>query len=281
MLDTRDGLHVLSGRDLAAFLRLVEEDPVVNVFAGYRARTTNLDPRWLGGEVWGRFDDGRLSSACHVGANLVPVQADAPAMREFAERAARRGRTASTVVGPHDAVSTFWEALDGAWGAARELRWSQPHMEVATDPLVEPDPWVRATGRDDMAALYPACVAMYSEEVGVSPEEGGGADLYRARVAQLVTRGWSFARVEEGRVVFKAEVAAATPHAAQVQGVYVPPDLRGRGLAVAGMAAVVRLVRERIAPTVSLYVNEWNAPARRAYERVGFVETRRFSTIMF
>jgi predicted GNAT family acetyltransferase len=32
---------------------------------------------------------------------------------------------------------------------------------------------------------------------------------------------------------------------------------------------------------VSLYVNEWNAPARAAYERVGFRETARFSTIMF
>jgi len=32
---------------------------------------------------------------------------------------------------------------------------------------------------------------------------------------------------------------------------------------------------------VSLYVNEWNVPARRAYERVGFAETGRFSTIMF
>ena len=36
-----------------------------------------------------------------------------------------------------------------------------------------------------------------------------------------------------------------------------------------------------IAPVVSLYVNDWNVSARRAYERVGFVESARFSTIMF
>ncbi len=47
------------------------------------------------------------------------------------------------------------------------------------------------------------------------------------------------------------------------------------------MAAVVDLVRREIAPTVSLYVNDWNVPARRAYERVGFRETARFSTVMF
>jgi len=129
--------------------------------------------------------------------------------------------------------------------------------------------------------LYPACVAMYTEEVGVSPELGGGADLYRARVAQLVAKGWSFARIENGRVVFKAEVAAASPYACQVQGVYVDPARRGEGLAAAGMAAVVHLALESIAPVVSLYVNEHNLPARRAYARAGFEQTGTFSTIMF
>ena len=81
--------------------------------------------------------------------------------------------------------------------------------------------------------------------------------------------------------MFKAEVACATPYAAQIQGVFVPPDRRGEGLATAGMAAVADLVRREIAPTVSLYVNEWNTSARTAYERVGFRETARFATVMF
>jgi predicted GNAT family acetyltransferase len=100
-------------------------------------------------------------------------------------------------------------------------------------------------------------------------------------VQQLISRGWSFARFEGDRLVFKAEVACASPYAAQIQGVFVPKDRRGEGLAVSGMAAVVDLVRREIAPTVSLYVNDWNTPARRAYERVGFRETARFSTVMF
>ncbi|MGV3563965.1 MAG: GNAT family N-acetyltransferase [Nocardioides sp.] len=281
MLTTRDGVRPLGVADLQDFLELAGRDPVVNVFADYRARTTSLEPRWLGGEVWGRFEDGRLRAACHVGANLVPVQADEDDARAFAERALARGRTVSTIVGPHAAVRAFWDAVSPVWGTPRELRWEQPHLEIATDPLVAPDALVRRTTRDDMDQLYPACVAMYTEEVGLSPELGGGSDLYRARVTQLVSRGWSFARFDEGRLVFKAEVACASPFAAQVQGVWVPPDRRGEGLAAAGMAAVVDLVRRDIATTVSLYVNEWNHAARRAYERVGFVETARFSTIMF
>lgn len=281
MLTTRHGVRPLGAPDLDAFLALAAIDPVVNVFADYRARTTNLEPRWLGGEMWGRFDGGNLISACHVGANLVPVQATADDARAFAERALTKGRTVSTIVGPHDAVKVLWNGVASNWGKPREVRWYQPHLEISGPSLVEADPSVRRTTKHDMAALYPACVAMYTEEVGISPEYGGGTELYRARVSQLVTRGWSFARFEKGRLIFKAEVACASPHAAQIQGVWVPPDRRGEGLAVSGMAAVVELVRSEIAPIVSLYVNDWNQPARKAYLRVGFRETSSFSTVMF
>ncbi|MFP5252862.1 MAG: GNAT family N-acetyltransferase [Actinomycetes bacterium] len=263
-------------------LELTARDPVVNVFADYRTRLTQLDTRWLGGEVWGYHDEeGRLVSACHAAANLVPVDATPEAVELFAARAVSLRRRCATIVGPAGPVDALWERLAPHWAAPRELRLHQPHLEIATAPLVEPDPLVRRTVPADLDALYPACVAMYTEEVGVSPEAGGGADLYRARVSQLVSKGWSFARIEQGRVVFKAEVAAASPYACQVQGVYVDPARRGEGLAAPGMAAVVSMALADIAPVVSLYVNDHNLPARRAYARVGFEQTRTFTTIMF
>ncbi|WP_134767435.1 GNAT family N-acetyltransferase [Nocardioides sp. 1609] len=281
MPTSRHGVRVLGPADLEAFLALAGRDPVTNVFALYRARTTSLEPRWLGGEMWGRYADGELVAACHVGANLVPIEANDDDARAFAERALTRSRTATTIVGPHEAVRTFWNAVAGSWGRPRESRWMQPHLVIDGPPAVEPDPLVRRTERGDLPVLYPACVAMYTEEVGVSPELGGTGDLYRARVTQLMSRGWSFARFDDGRLVFKAEVACATDDAAQIQGVWVPPEHRGKGLATAGMAAVVEIVRAEIAPTVSLYVNEWNHPARRAYRRAGFRESTRFSTVMW
>jgi predicted GNAT family acetyltransferase len=262
-------------------LELAAADPVVNVFADYRARLTQLDPRWLGGEMWGYHQDGRLVSACHAAANLVPVQATPEALVAFADRAAGQPRRCATIVGPAEAVGPLWERLAPRWPEPRDVRWRQPHLQIGTEPALAPDPLVRRTEQADLDVLYPACVAMYTEEVGVSPELGGGADLYRARVAQLVAKGWSFARIESGRVVFKAEVAAASPYACQVQGVYVDPARRGEGLAAAGMAAVVHLALASIAPVVSLYVNEHNVAARRAYARAGFEQTGTFSTIMF
>jgi uncharacterized protein len=254
---------------------------VVNVFAEHRARSTKLEPKWLGGEMWGRFADGELTAACHVGANLVPVQVDPEDAIAFAERARERRSFVSTIFGPEVAVRAFYDVLAGDRPIPRDLRWGQPHLQLASAPSIPPDPEVRRSTTADLEVLYPACVAMYTEEVGISPESGHGGDLYRARVKQLITRGWSFVRIDDGRLVFKAEVACVSPYAAQIQGVYVDPDRRGQGLAAGGIAAVVRHVQTDIAPIASLYVNEWNEPARRAYARCGFHESARFATIMF
>ena len=281
MLRTQSGLRVLGPADLPETLELLAGDPVVNVFVDYRARITQLDPRWMGGEMWGYFESGRLVSVCHAAANLVPAQASCSALDSFVDRGRRLGRRCSTIVGPADAVRHLWSGLSGAWTPPRELRWHQPHLETRSPPDVESDPMVRRTTIADLPLVYPASVAMYTEEVGVSPEAGGGADLYRTRVAQLIGKGWSFARIEGGHVAFKAEVAAVTPHACQIQWVYVDPARRGQGLAVSGMAAVVDVALREIAPVVSLYVNEHTVPARRAYARVGFTETAQFATIMW
>ncbi len=281
MVETSQRLRVLGPGDVAQALVLLGTDPVTNVFADYRTRITQLDPRWLGGEMWGYFEGDDLVSMCHVGANLVPVNATPEACAAFADRAARVGQRSSTIVGSHAAVARLWAGLEGRWPAPRDLRWDQPHLLAMAPPSVAGDPLVRRTTKPEVGVLYPACVAMYTEEVGVSPESDGGKELYRARVNQLIGRGWSFSRIEDGQVVFKAEVACATPSAAQIQGVWVAPERRGEGLSAAGMVTVVETCLREIAPAVSLYVNEHNKPARAAYARAGFEQVGTFATLMF
>lgn len=265
---------------LARVLALCRRNPAVNAFVEHRALTTDLEPRRLGGVVWGYLDGDELVSACHVGANLVTVESTVDAVVAFADQAARSPRGCSSLVGPASSVLAMWERLEPAWGPAREVRAEQPFMVIGGPSPVRPDPAVRRLTIDDFDVIYPASVAMFTEEVGISPE-ADGADYYRARVAQLLSRGWSFARIEDGRVLFKADVGLATPQVCQVQGVYVDPQWRGQGLAAPGMAAVVQLARAEVAPVVSLYVNAGNAAARAAYERAGFVQTGTFSTVLF
>ena len=274
-------LRVLRPEDLAEVRVLLARDPVADLFVASRVDAAGLDFRRLGGEMWGHLVDGRLTALCHAGANLVPVQAGPDAVHAFAERARRQGRRCASIVGERTAVAGLWEMLEPDWGPARDVRANQPLMLIDAAPTVQADPLVRRVHPDDLDVLVPACVAMFTEEVGVSPVAADGGALYRSRVAELVRQGRSFARIEDGRVVFKAEVGAATAAACQLQGVWVPPDLRGRGLSAPGMAAVVVQARRDIAPVVSLYVNDFNEAARATYRRVGFTDRGAFMSVLF
>jgi predicted GNAT family acetyltransferase len=274
-------VRVLDDRDLAAALDLLDRDPVANVFVASRLTNVGLEPWRLGAEVWAHIENGELAALCYAGANLVPVAADPHACRVFADKARRQGRRCSSIVGPADQVGLLWKLLEPSWGPARAVRANQPLMAISDPPRVASDPLVRPVTPSELDVLYPACVAMFTEEVGVSPSSADGGALYRARVAELIAQRRAFARIEDGRVVFKAEVGAATAKACQIQGVWVHPALRGRGISNGGMAAVVEQAQATIAPVVSLYVNDFNAPARAAYLKVGFAEVGTFMSVLF
>jgi len=281
MLQTTDQVRLLRGSDLTAIRRILDADPAVNAFVDARLRAAGFDPRRMGAQLWGYEERGELVSLCYAGANLVPVGATRAAALAFAERALQHGRTCSSVWGPRDAVATIWQVLEPVWGRARGVRAVQPFLTMRSQPKIAPDPRVRRVRMDELDALYEASVAFFTEELGVSPEERDGGSYYRARVADLIRRGYAFARFENGEVVAKAEIGIATPRAFQVQGVWVRPDRRGEGLAAPCVAAVVSAGLREVAPVASLYVNDFNIPARRAYARVGFTQTATFMTVLF
>ncbi|MFV2198705.1 GNAT family N-acetyltransferase [Nocardiopsis sp. LOL_012] len=274
-------VRILGERDRPAVKAILDADPVGNVFVASRLMATRISSGLSGTELWGHVEDGRLGALCYSGANLVPINAGPSAIRTFADHARWRGRRCSSIVGPVEAVNDLWEQLAPSWGPARAIRASQPVLEIDGPPAVRPDPAVRRVRRSELDILLPACVAMFTEEVGVPPDSGDGGALYRARVEELVRGRRAFARIEDGRVVFKAEIGAVTPQACQVQGVWVHPELRGRGYSAGGMAAVVRYALAEIAPRVTLYVNDFNTAARAAYRRVGFRQVGEVMSVLF
>lgn len=276
---------VLDQRDVAAALAVCGRDPVANVFVASRIVASSLAPRVTGGHLWGWYDGGALRSLCWSGANLVPVEATEQALDAFAARARRSGRRCSSVVGPADQALGLWHRLSRDWGYVRDVRADQPLMLCDTAPAVAPDPRVRLSRPDEIDLVLPACVAMFTEEVGYSPVAADGGTLYRSQVQALVAAGRSLVVVDDSgpvpQVLFKAEIGSATADAVQVQGVWVHPDHRGRGLAAPAMAAVVLWARTHLAPRVSLYVNAYNERALRTYLRVGFRQVGTFATVLF
>jgi len=273
-------LKVLTSRHLPDLLALVDRDPVAHCFVASRLADP-MDPWALGGLVWGWFEGAQLRSAMYTGANLIPIETTPLSRAAFADNARRLGRRCSSIVGPAAEVMDLWRLLAPAWGPAREVRDTQYLMATAQPATRAPHPGLRPLRPDELDVLMPAAVAMFTEEVGMSPVAHGGGPAYRARLAEIVRSGRALGVIEDGRLIFKAEIGSATRAACQIQGVWVEPGLRGRGLGVSGMAAVVDHAREHIAPVVSLYVNDYNHIAVGTYLAVGFQTVGRFATILF
>jgi uncharacterized protein len=272
--------HVTS-RDLTGVEELLARDPVAHCFVASRVRIGGLDPWRLGGELLGYFDDDGLQSLVYCGANIVPVETTATTRAAFADRLRPGGRRCSSFVGPAEEVLDLWRLLEPAWGPARDVRSDQPVMAISGPSRRTADPDVRLATVADLDVLVPACVAMFTAEVGVSPVTGGMSAAYRSRISEIVREGRAFVRIDGDVVVFKAEVGAVAQDVCQVQGVWVDPAFRGRRISEAGMASVVEMAATDIAPTVSLYVNSYNTAARKAYRAVGFAERGAFATILF
>ncbi len=276
--------RVLDEADESAVHRLLATDPVAACVLAGRVELTGTAPSAVGAPLWG-FGSGRsLEAVCLAGANLIPFAAagsERAAAAAFAERARRAGRRCSTIVGPAASVAPLWDLLAPTWGPARDLRPHQPLMAITGPPAVAPEPRVLPVRPEQLDALLPAAVAMFTEEIGVSPLRIDGGAGYRARLAELVRGGRALAWIQDGEVVFKAEIGAVSRAVCQVQGVWVAPSRRGTGIGAAGTAAVVEYARSTLAPVVSLYVNDYNSAARAAYAHVGFREVGRFSSVLF
>lgn len=271
------GAKQIGSRDLDDVRRVLDADPIASCMIASRVEEFGVDPRMIHGELWSR--GGPSSSLCFAGANLVPLRGELDDIRAFADRACRIPRMCSSLVGRAELALPLWEMLELDWGSAREVRAEQPLMAVSEPLACTPNPSVRQVRSDELDIYLPAAVSMFIEEVGIDPRANDGGRGYRHRVASLIAAGRAWAHIEDGQVVFKAEVGSVSSRCGQIQGVWVNPEFRGQGHGITGTAAVAESIMAsgRIA---SLYVNSFNTIARSTYSRVGFRQVATFATVL-
>ena len=283
MRTTRHGLRPLGPSDLADLLALTDRDPIVNVFADYRARHHPARPALARRRGVGPLRGRRARLGLprrrqpRAGPGTRTALAPSPNGRSPGGRTVLHDRRARrTPCGP------LWQRLARRWGPPRETRWHQPHLEIAGAPAVAPDPLVRRTEPTTSTRSTRPAWPCTPRRSASRPEFGGGADLYRARVNQLVDRGWSFARYERGPRGLqgrgRVRVAVRLPGPGRL-GRPRPPR-RGPGRRRHGRGgASSRCGRSRRSSRCTS--TSATLPARAAYARVGFEQTGTFSTIMF
>ncbi|GAA2476158.1 GNAT family N-acetyltransferase [Terrabacter carboxydivorans] len=273
-------MRPLSAADHDAALEVCARDRVANAFVAARIVEGSL--RTSPGSFLGHWADGELRGLAWVSANVVPVELDDEGVSAVAARIMRMRRQCASIFGPSEQVMGLWGRLGPTWGPVRAIRTHQPLLTTRALPSdlgLAVDPEVRPARLDEVDLVLPAAAAMFTEEIGYPPYFGSDRS-YRASIASLIRAGHTFVKVEDGEVVFKADVGSLALGCAQVQGVWLHPRLRGQGLSVPAMASVVEQVLSGMADEVSLYVNDFNVAARATYARCGFREVGAFTTVL-
>lgn len=248
-------------------LAFCAREPVERVFLEDVAR------RGLGRFLAVEGADRALTALCHGGANLVPSGAGCGAFAAAAEDAHAR-----MIIGEASAVTELWEAARRSLPPPRVDRPGQP-VYVLEDPPAPGDTGLRAAVPTDLELLVPVCAAAHELELGVDPL-ARDPDAFRWRTAAQIDEGRSWLWLENGVVLFKAEASAWTPHAVQIQQVWVDPEARGRGYGARGLRDLCRLLLATT-PRVTLFVRSENAPAIALYDAIGMRKVLEYRSILF
>lgn len=265
-------LDRLGPRDVPEVLSFLEDDPVLHVYLialVLRDALARPHDAW-----WGARRDGRLTALLYLGAHsgaVLPAGDDVPAIVALGARAAREpGRPGRIqVIGPRESVAALREIYPGERALPR-LERDQVYLALDRAPqgAGESLPELRTARREDYAFLYQAGADLRAEELLEDPRQVD-PEAYARRVEEECRDGWTWIWRDARGLVFRAGISALTTNAAQVSGVYVPPALRGQGIARRALGELCTRLLQRTR-NVSLFVNDFNAPALALYHRLGF-----------
>lgn len=263
----------LGPRDVPEVLSLLEEDPILNVYLDalvLRDALARPQDAW-----WGARRHGRLTALVFSGAQsgaVLPAGDDPEAhraiglaMREAADPSPERLQ----VIGPRAAVAALREHFPGPGHPVR-LEREQVYMSLSREALTrgESCPELREAQREDYAFLYHAGAELRGEELLEDPREIDPI-AYARRVEEECRDRWTWVVRDARGLCFRAGLSALTADAAQVSGVWVPPSLRGQGLATRALRELCGRLLMR-AHRVCLFANTSNTPAIALYHRLGF-----------
>lgn len=208
----------------------------------------------------------------------VALYGEPDAMRLFGKLALSRRPIPRRIISPAPEVTAFWETFSGV-NLPVHFDRRQPlyalHPQTLNPSLSCPS--LQEANLSEVDLLVQSGAAMNREELGIDPLLTEPA-MFRARVRGLIEQGRLYRVLDEKGVVFQAAVYSQTPLAAQIASVYTRPDQRSRGLATRALAEVCRL-RLKTARACCLFVNDFNTPARRVYEKIGFQQVGEFRAI--
>lgn len=262
-------VQTLRAEDEVEVLAFLAARPVHTVFISGFVHDNGLESTLNRGTFFGcRDEQGKLEGVALIG-HITLVEARTQAAIAAFARLAQDCPFAHMILGEQEKVTAFWNYFAQAGRtqrrACRELLMEQ---RTSTQQMVEPFIGLRLATPDDLPIILPVYGEMVSQESEVNPLEvdpTGFEQRWRRRIEQ----GRVWVSIENGQLMFNAAIMSETPEVIYLEGIYVNPEDRGRGVGVRCLSQLSRDLLQR-ATSLCLLVNEQNQRARAFYERAGY-----------
>lgn len=193
-------------------------------------------------------------------------------------------KTAATfermIVGPRKTIARYWQLVAPRHAPPRIVRESQPVLAVDRAALRGDcgEVSVRLARPAEWQSVAVNSAAMIHEELGYDPRAGSAE--FDANVRTAIERRTWWVGEFDGELCFYCSEGPHNARTLQVQGIWTPPQLRRRGLGSNALFGICdRLLQDH--PTISLYVNDFNAAGLALYKALGFAQVSEFTTLLF
>ena len=215
-----------------------------------------------------RNAEGRLEGVALIGhTTLIEARTD-DALRSFALQARSSETPIHLIMSHGTSASEFWGYYSDGFSEPR-LTCTERLFEVSFPFMVRKSGrTVRLAAAEDLLQVAEAQAVIAFMECGVDPlakdREG-----FLKRVLRRIEQGRVFVVFENGKLVFKADVIADTTVTAYLEGIYVAPEYRGRGIGSDCLAEVTLSLLDRVENVCLLSNVEFN-DTHKTYIKAGY-----------
>ena len=225
-----------------------------------------------------RDERNRVEGVALVGHTILFEAFSERAIQAFAALA-RRESSPHLLMGEHNAVERFWSfysANDESPRLVCPITFLQRNQRFQEQAKVA---GLRPATREDLEKVVQAQAAMALEISGVDPLKKDPAG-FRERYLRRIKKKRVWVVIENDRLIFKTDVIADTPQASYIEGVYVRPDERGKGIGRRCVAALGSILLESTS-AIYLFVENENTRTQSFYLNLGFTPAGQYDLLYF
>ena len=223
-----------------------------------------------------RDANGYLEGVALIGHATLLETVTSRALRALAE-VARDCPNTHMIMGEQDRINELWSYCANA-GQQMRLACTESLLEFSYPIEVHAEaPELRLATKDELDFVLPIQAEMAFEESGVDPREVD-PEGFRRRCLRRIEQGRTWVVIEDGKLMFKADIISETSDVVYLEGVWVNEEKRSNGYGASCMSELSRNLLKR-AKSVCLLVNYKNTNAQAFYRRCGYQFRATYLTI--